>query len=120
MKPLAVHHVSINVGDVEQGVAFYTTVLGASVRTDRPELGIAGAWLDLGGQQVHLIEGEVPPNRGQHFAVQVGDLDAAVDELRARGISVNDPVSVGTGRQTFIDDPAGNVVELHQVASSSG
>jgi hypothetical protein len=52
--------------------------------------------------------------------VQVGDLDAAVDELRARGISVNDPVSVGTGRQTFIDDPAGNVVELHQVASSSG
>jgi hypothetical protein len=48
----------------------------------------------------------------------VGDLDSVVDELRSKGIEVADPVSVGNNRQTFIDDPAGNAVELHQVGEA--
>lgn len=115
MEPLAVHHVSINVDDVDEGVAFYTEVLGASVRTDRPDLGLGGAWLDIGGQQLHLIEAAVPPNHGQHFAIRVADIDAVVEEFRSKGVEVNDPVTIGSGRQTFLDDPAGNVVELHEV-----
>ena len=115
MKPLAVHHVSVNVPDIESGVAFYTETLGGTLRGDRPDLGIAGAWIDLGDQQLHLIEAPVPRNLGQHFAIRVGDLDSVVDELRSKGIEVADPVSVGTNRQTFIDDPAGNAVELHEV-----
>ena len=27
-------------------------------------------------------------------------------------------MQVGTGRQAFLEDPAGNVIELHQTASS--
>ena len=115
MKPLAVHHVSVNVPDIESGVAFYTDTLGGTLRGDRPDLGIAGAWIDLGDQQLHLIEAPVPRNLGQHFAIRVGDLDSVVDELRSKGIDVADPVSVGNNRQTFIDDPAGNAVELHEV-----
>jgi glyoxylase I family protein len=115
VKPLAVHHVSINVSDVEAAVAFYTGTLGGTLRGDRPDFGIGGAWIDLGGQQVHLVEAPVPRNLGQHFAIQVGDLDAVVDELRAKGVEVADAVSVGPNRQTFIDDPSGNPVELHQV-----
>lgn len=57
----------------------------------------------------------MPPNLGQHFAVLVDDLDATVDELRAKGIDVADPVDVGPGRQTFIEDPDRNTIELHQV-----
>ena len=56
-------------------IEFYTNVLGLTVRTDRPNFPFGGAWLDLGGQQVHLIEAEVPPARGQHFAIHVADLD---------------------------------------------
>jgi len=115
MEPLAIHHVSVNVPDVDEAVAFYTGVLGGTRRDDRPELGIAGAWIDLGPQQVHLIEAPVPRSLGQHFAVQVGDLDAVVEELRAKGLKVGDPTTVGRNRQTFVDDPAGNAVELHQV-----
>ncbi len=118
MKPLAVHHVSVNVPDVDAGVAFYTGVLGGTLRNDRPDLGIAGAWIDLGTQQVHLVEAPVPRNLGQHFAVRVGDLDAVVVELRSKGLEIGDPVSVGPNRQTFIDDPAGNAVELHEVGGS--
>ena len=115
MEPLGVHHVSVNVPDVEAGVAFYVGVLGGALRGDRPDLGIGGAWLDFGAQQVHLLEAPAPANAGQHFAIRVADLDAVVDELRSRGVTVGDPMSVGTNRQTFVTDPAGNTVELHQV-----
>ena len=114
MQPLAVHHVSINVSDPDVSTAFYTEVLGGVRRDDRPDFGFGGAWIDLGASQVHLIEADVPPNLGQHFAILVADLDEAVEELRSKGIAVRDPAPVGTGRQTFLTDPDGNVVELHQ------
>ena len=114
MQPLGVHHVSINVSDVAASVAFYTEVLGLRRRTDRPEFGFDGAWLDVGEQQVHLIHHQVPGNLGQHFAIRVADIDAAVAELRGKGVEVRGPVPVGTGRQAFLSDPAGNLVELNQ------
>jgi glyoxylase I family protein len=114
MRPAGLHHVSINVNDVAAARDFYTRVLGLTERTDRPGFGFGGAWLDAGGQQVHLIEADVPPSLGQHFALAVTDLDAAVAELRGRGIRVTDPVPVGLGRQAFLEDPAGNRIELQQ------
>src|ERR1700674_1539389 len=83
VKPLAVHHVSINVADVDEAVHFYVDNLGLSLRQDRPELRVAGAWLDAGDQQVHLIKADPPRPLGQHFALLVGDLDSAIAELRA-------------------------------------
>jgi catechol 2,3-dioxygenase-like lactoylglutathione lyase family enzyme len=115
----AVHHVSINVPDVEAALHFYVDVLGLRRRDDRPELGIDGAWLDAGGQQIHLIGADAPPNLGQHFALLVDDLDASIADLRGQGIDVSDSMQVGTGRQAFLEDPAGNVVELHQVAATT-
>jgi catechol 2,3-dioxygenase-like lactoylglutathione lyase family enzyme len=117
MQVLAVHHVSINVDDVDRALAFYVGVLGFTERGDRPDFGFGGAWLDVGGQQVHLIEAGVPDDLGQHFAVQVDDLEAAVAELRAKGQTVSDPQPVATNLQAFLRDPAGNTVELHQVGA---
>jgi len=114
MQPLGVHHVSINVSDVAAAVRFYTDVLGLTLRDDRPDFGFDGAWLDLGGQQVHLIHSEVPDDLGQHFAIHVADIDAAVAELVGKGVAVRGPVPVGSGRQAFCNDPAGNRVELNQ------
>ena len=114
MQPLAVHHVSINVSDVDASLAFYVGRLGLARRPDRPDFPFGGAWLDCGHQQLHLIEGTAPPAVGQHFAVLVEDLDATVGELRSSGLDVSDPSPVGTGRQSFVNDPDGNTVELHQ------
>jgi glyoxylase I family protein len=116
MQALGVHHVALNVRDVDEALEFYTQRLGFSVRDDRPDLGIAGAWLDVGNQQVHLLEAPVADNRGQHFALHVPDLDATVAELRAAGVHVSDPSPIGTGRQAFLSDPSGNGIELHQPA----
>ena len=108
---------SVNVRDATEGVEFYTGVLGLIARVDRPDFPFGGAWLDIGGQQVHLIEGEVPNGCGQHFAIKVADLDAAVAELRDRDIEVSDPKGVGSARQAFLFDPSGNMIELHEPAA---
>ena len=114
MRPLAVHHVSINVSDVDAALRFYCDTLGLEQRADRPDFTFGGAWLDAGGQQVHLIEGTTPPGHGQHFALLVDNLDGTVAELRGRGVEVCDPKPVGTSRQAFLSDPSGNLIEIHQ------
>ncbi len=116
VEPVGVDHIAINVPDVPGGIVFYTETMGLVQNHTRPDFGFPGAWLDTAsGQQVHLIEAEVPKNVGQHFALVFADLAAAVDELRARGLRVSDPVPVGTtGRQqAFTTDPWGNGIELH-------
>ena len=114
MQPLGVHHVSLTVDAVAAATAFYTEVLGLVVRSDRPDFGFDGAWLDVGDQQVHLIGAPAPANLGQHLAIEVADLVAAVDEVRGKGVDVTDPSPVGRGLQVFLVDPSGNAVELHQ------
>jgi len=118
VKPLAVHHVSINVDDVGAAMDFYVGVLGLEARSDRPDFGFGGAWLDAGGQQVHLIEGKVPSGHGEHFAILVGDLAATIAELRERGVKVSDASPVGPNLQAFLSDPAGNLIELHQTSAN--
>jgi glyoxylase I family protein len=114
IKPVGIHHVSIMTPDVEATRAFYVDVLGLSERDDRPDFGIGGHWLDAGGQQVHLVEGATPSRAGQHFALRVDDLESVVAELRDKGYEVKDPFHSGVGRQTVVEDPVGNVVELNQ------
>jgi catechol 2,3-dioxygenase-like lactoylglutathione lyase family enzyme len=116
VEPVGVDHVAINVPDVPGAIVFYTETMGLVQNHTRPDFGFPGAWLDTAsGQQVHLIEAEVPKNVGQHFALVFDDIQAAVTELRARGLQVSDPIPVGaTGRQqAFTTDPYGNGIELH-------
>jgi catechol 2,3-dioxygenase-like lactoylglutathione lyase family enzyme len=115
LKPNGLDHVAINVPDVPNAITFYTEVLGLTLNDTRPDFGFAGAWLDAGAQQVHLIELPVAPNVGQHFAVLYDDLPAVVAELRSQGYEVTDPTPTSPGRsQAFVSDPWGNGIELHQ------
>ncbi|HEV8064686.1 MAG TPA: VOC family protein [Acidimicrobiales bacterium] len=119
MRALAIHHVAINVRNVDEALAFYCDVLGFEQRADRPDFPFGGAWLDAGGQQLHLLEAEPPASVGQHFAVLVDDMDGVVAELRAGGLKVSDPVPVASNRQAFVSDPSGNVIELHELGPRS-
>lgn len=110
----AIHHVTVVVDDLEQSVGFYTRALGFRLDTSRPGNLRPGAWLDVGEQQLHLTVGAPGPSRGQHFAVLVDDLDAEVRRLRAAGFEVSDPAPVGAARQSFLADPSGNAIELHE------
>ena len=113
-----IHHVSLNVSDADVARHFYVDVLGLRA-IDRPELPVDGVWLEMADRrQVHLIVAAVPDDRGQHAAFAVDDLDAAIDAVRAHGVTVSDAVPVGdTGvRQAFLADPDGNRLELTQPA----
>src|SRR5580704_5193553 len=114
--PNGIDHVQVNVTDVPAAIEFYTEHLGLTQNFTRPDFGFAGAWLDAGGQQVHLIELPAPPNMGQHFALLYDSVDVMVDHLRSLGLEVTDPVVNGAGRhQAFVSDPWGNGIEIHQL-----
>jgi glyoxylase I family protein len=116
VQAVGIHHVALNVADLDEALAFYTGPLGMTVRTDRPDLGFPGAWLDVapGGGQLHLLEIAPPAPVGQHVAIQVADLGAVVTELRTAGVTVSDPSAIATSLQAFCSDPSGNAIELHQ------
>ena len=111
-----VHHVSLNVTDAAEAIRFYVDVLGFTERSDRPDFPFAGAWLQVGDQQVHLLE--VPdfvPPKGQHFALHVTDLDSVRTDLIERGVEVSEPSPIGDiCLQCFFTDPTGNLIELNQ------
>jgi len=114
MRAAGVHHVSLNVSDVDSAIRFYVDVLGLEMRDDRPDFSFGGAWLDVGDQQIHLIAAPSPEDHGQHVALRVEDLDTAIAELRVIGVPVSDASAVGQARQAFLHDPSGNLVELHE------
>ena len=115
MKFTGVHHVSLNVADLEKAERFYTEVLGLE-SLPRPDFGFPGLWLAAGAQQIHLmqVEQHTAPE-GQHFALHAEDIESAAAELEREGIEVRGPFQIpGAGRQCFFRDPAGNLIELNQ------
>ncbi len=115
MKPIGIQHVSIGVHDLVPAIEFYGW-LGMTVVASRPNFSVDGAWLQAAGQQVHLIVTDKPtPGLENHFAIIVDDLEACLGELSDHGVSAFRTSHVaGAGRQGFINDPSGNVVELNQ------
>lgn len=118
MRLHGVHHVSLNVRSIDEAAKFYLEVLGLDV-LPRPDLGFVGMWLGAGAQQIHLMEDPShDASRSQHFAFRVDDIDAVVEELRAHGVHTSRVIDVpGAGRQAFLRDPSGNLLELNQPGS---
>jgi len=110
-----IHHVSINVADVETAQAFYVDALGMEL-LDRPDFSFRGAWLRAGQQEVHLMEMDSgPPLKEQHFAFKVSDIDALRRPLADAGLKCSQTQEIpGICRQSFTRDPSGNLIEFNQ------
>jgi catechol 2,3-dioxygenase-like lactoylglutathione lyase family enzyme len=63
-----------------------------------------------------MPDGAMPrPGGWNRFAIEVDDLDATVEALRAAGVRFrNDIVDGVGGRQILAEDPSGNPIELFQ------
>jgi catechol 2,3-dioxygenase-like lactoylglutathione lyase family enzyme len=61
-------------------------------------------------------DGRMPePGGWNRFQLEVPDLDATVETLRAQGASFRSEIVEGVGgRQILVEDPSGNPVELFQ------
>ena len=116
------------VTDVEQAIAFYTTMLGFQVLTNA-----APAFADVKRGNLRLLlsgpkssagrpmpDGATPgPGGWNRIHLILDDIDAEVERLRGAGATFrNDVVQGPGGKQILLEDPSGNVVELFQPASS--
>jgi catechol 2,3-dioxygenase-like lactoylglutathione lyase family enzyme len=126
------HHHGIRVGPTPEAVKkahdFYHTVLGLDPDPGRPTIpSIDGYWMDVGGTaQIHLmgVDGQSKFAKGPgrdpsspHVALAVADVQAARRELDRLGVDywVTEGVVGPQSLQIFMHDPAGNMIELHQV-----
>jgi catechol 2,3-dioxygenase-like lactoylglutathione lyase family enzyme len=109
---------------------FYQNVLGMAADEGRPNIpGIPGYWINVGaGGQLHLIGGAFPSmvarGPGQdpaapHVALGVASVVETKAELQRMGVPFWSVVGI-TGpefEQLFVNDPCGNMIELHQAGT---
>jgi lactoylglutathione lyase len=102
---VGINHVALEVGDVEQALAFYGRIFELSLR------GRSGraAFVDIGDQFLALMEGRSqPPDRARHFGLVVDDKEAVREAVEAAG------AEIVPARGLRFHDPWGNSVEVVQ------
>jgi glyoxylase I family protein len=113
VKPVGIHHVNLMFDDIDASREFYRDVMGFD-EIERPDFGFPGLWFQMGAHQLHMQPGHAP-DTFQHFALEVDDMDAVLEELESKGFHVDaSPTVDGAGKQAFFKDPTGNVIELNQ------
>lgn len=119
-------HLTLIVKDLESTRRFYVDTLGMT-ETERPNFDFPGAWFEIGNVQIHAtVAGELAGqagwgdrqvksiSRGHHFAFEVANMSAAVDQIKNLGIEIGaGPKQRPDGvHQVYIYDPDGHLVEL--------
>ena len=133
---LELHHHAVRVPPAKAAEVsrFYEDVLGLQPDSRRPNIpSVPGSWMYVGAAggptaQIHIMgsEGNPPfakspqqdPTRF-HVALAVDDIKAAQRELDRLGTAywVIDGVVGPDAIQVFLEDPAGNMIELHQIGT---
>jgi len=115
---LSLNHASFIVEDVEKSLGLYRDILGLE-QVERPDLGFPGAWLQLGIQQIHLLELDNPDpkegrpvhgGRDRHIALNAMALAPIQEALDKAGIVYT--MSVSGRRALFCRDFDANTVEI--------
>jgi catechol 2,3-dioxygenase-like lactoylglutathione lyase family enzyme len=100
---VGINHVALEVGDIEEALAFYGQFFDIHLRGVVPGM----AFVDMGDQFLALSEGRSqPPDHPRHFGLVVEDKAAVRDELDAAGVELL------PGRGLDFLDPWGNRVEI--------
>jgi glyoxylase I family protein len=115
-----IHHASLVVADTAVSLRFYRDILDMQ-QVARPDLGFPGAWLQLGAQQIHLLELANPDpttgrpehgGRDRHIALSVPDLEPVREVLDKNAITYT--LSKSGRKALFCRDPDGNALEVLQ------
>src|SRR3954465_649728 len=100
---VGINHVALEVGDIEEALAFYGRFFDLRLRGVAPGM----AFIDMGDQFLALSEDrEQGPDDGRHFGLVVDDRDAARTAL------IEAEVEIEPGPRLDFRDPWGNRVEI--------
>ena len=123
MKLDGVHHIGVNVVNIERAEKFYTGVLGFRV-AERYEEEIRHLMLDTGSATLHLFES---PNLHMKNAIEcLSDQGYAhiafgtsrdtfpkiIEELKNKNVVFRGPLILGKGESVHFTDPDGNHLEI--------
>jgi predicted enzyme related to lactoylglutathione lyase len=128
MSPVSVRYI---VNDVDAVIPFYRDHLGFVVEQhpapgfamlSRGDLRLLLNRPGAGGAGTSMPDGKVPaPGGWNRIQVEVEDIEATFNKLKAAGCSFRSEVITGNGgKQVLIDDPSGNAIELFQPAPRQG
>jgi lactoylglutathione lyase len=102
-RAMGVNHVALEVGDIEEALAFYGRLFEFKLRGKSAD----AAFIDLGDQFLALQKGRKQPgDDGRHFGLVVDDKEAVRKALTAAGVNVL------PGRFLDFLDPWGNRIEI--------
>lgn len=115
-------HTSITVKNMDDSIAFYTSVMGMNLRARREikENDAEIAFVNIDGTN-HEIEltwwrkktDYIDGDQLDHVAFQVDDLDRTIEKMREMKVELaKEPYSLGSSRIAFIKDPNGIWLEL--------
>jgi lactoylglutathione lyase len=100
---VGINHVALEVGDVDEALAFYGAIFDLELRGRVPGM----AFVDMGDQFLALSAGRAQaPDESRHFGLVVDDKEAV--RARLRELSIPFP----PGRRLDFRDPWGNQVEV--------
>ncbi len=125
MKLDGIHHIALNVKDLDRAERFYTEVLGFKV-THRFTKGLNHLMLDTGNSAIALFEApELEVKDAMDLLSETGYLHlafkihrdrfpAVVDELKKQNVTIDSgPVKRGDGESVYFNDPDHNHLEIH-------
>lgn len=118
---------TLSVSNLERSLQFYQSVVGLPLQRRMDPPGMAMAFLGTGDTALELIEDRRHPQVDLRNPVSLGfevpDLDATLQDFRARGITIDaGPLQPNPGVKFFyVRDPDGmNVQFVEQIPSSPG
>jgi len=121
-------HLAFLTRNMEKSLAFYCGALGFrhafSLSDDKGQ-----PWIEYlmasDGRFIELFHPDgyplLPGNAYMHLCLEVDDIEAAVAELEAKGVTIRVRPNRGSDHnlQAWIDDPDGHAIELMQLSPES-
>ena len=108
-KLVGINHIALEVGDVNEALAFWESIFG--------ELELRGragsmAFIDMGDQFIALSQGRTqPPDQARHFGLVVDDKEAVRERLKELRV-ITSGRAVMSGTSLDFHDPWGNQIQV--------